>query len=598
MRYLNAAEDLRENPGQWKAYNCEGNCVVLAGPGSGKTKTLTIKVARMLAEEVTVPRGIACLTYNSECVHELKRKLMNLGVQEDNNIFIGTVHSFCLQVILLPYGKLAGVALPYPFNVALPSEQKKNFEHALAETVSPEENPSPWRTKMEYYRRTYLDRDKPEWQTSPQIAKLIGKYEEGLRLSGLIDFEDMVLLGMHLVEKEPWIRKAVRARFPVLVVDEYQDLGIPLDRIVKSLCLNGGMRLFAVGDPDQSIYGFAGAKPELLRDLSNLPGIETIPLRFNYRCGSDIIQASQITLGEDRGYKFVGGYSGSLYFHQCPDGINDQASKICNIIIPKSIKRDGKRNFGDIAVLYMDKNDGDIIAKHASIAGIKFIRIDNGAPYRKTPLIHWLEDCASWCSSGWIKGVPSLDSIIKMWKRFNRSSFNDKEQHILKVNLVHFLFSHRSSSMPLFEWLSEMHSHCLGPTFSKETLMRDESNAFDKLLNASEKGSILEDFTVGSFAGQSGYKDHLNLITLHSAKGLEFEVVIMMGMDQGRIPSWRAKTSEEIKESRRLFYVGMTRAKKEVHFVYSGFTENQYGRRFMRGASDYVKELLELMEGS
>lgn len=127
MRYLNAAEDLRENPGQWKAYNCEGNCVVLAGPGSGKTKTLTIKVARMLAEEVTVPRGIACLTYNSECVHELKRKLMNLGVQEDNNIFIGTVHSFCLQVILLPYGKLAGVALPYPFNVALPSEQKKKI---------------------------------------------------------------------------------------------------------------------------------------------------------------------------------------------------------------------------------------------------------------------------------------------------------------------------------------------------------------------------------------------------------------------------------------------------------------------------------------
>lgn len=128
--------------------------------------------------------------------------------------------------------------------------------------------------------------------------------------------------------------------------------------------------------------------------------------------------------------------------------------------------------------------------------------------------------------------------------------------------------------------------------------MRDESNAFDKLLNASGKGSILEDFTVGSFAGQSGYKDHVNLITLHSAKGLEFETVIMMGMDQGRIPSWRADTPEEIKESRRLFYVGMTRAKKEVHFVYSGFTENQYGRRFKRGPSDYVKELLELMEGS
>jgi len=113
----------------------------------------------------------------------------------------------------------------------------------------------------------------------------------------------MVLLGMRLIETMPWVRKVLCARFPILVVDEYQDLGVPLHRIVMSLYLSGNIRLFAVGDPDQSIYGFTGARPELLRELSKLEGIKEIPLHFNYRCGKTIIQASKIALGEARSYE-------------------------------------------------------------------------------------------------------------------------------------------------------------------------------------------------------------------------------------------------------------------------------------------------------
>src|SRR5689334_4834129 len=92
--YVKAAEALRDNPGQWQAYESKGNCVVLAGPGSGKTKTLTIKMARMLAEDVQPPRGIACITFNTECAGELRRRLEQLGVQEGKNTFVGTIHSF------------------------------------------------------------------------------------------------------------------------------------------------------------------------------------------------------------------------------------------------------------------------------------------------------------------------------------------------------------------------------------------------------------------------------------------------------------------------------------------------------------------------
>jgi superfamily I DNA/RNA helicase len=107
LAYRAAAEDLRKNPGQWQAYESTGNCVVLAGPGSGKTKTLTIKLARMLAEDVEPPRGIACITYNSECAAVLGRRLDKLGIQESSKVFIGTIHSFCLKHVVVPYGRLA-----------------------------------------------------------------------------------------------------------------------------------------------------------------------------------------------------------------------------------------------------------------------------------------------------------------------------------------------------------------------------------------------------------------------------------------------------------------------------------------------------------
>jgi DNA helicase-2/ATP-dependent DNA helicase PcrA len=596
--YLIAAEALRDNPGQWNAYNSSGNCVVLAGPGSGKTKTLTIKLARMLAEDVCPPRGIACLTYNTECVRDLKRKLIKLGIEERQDFFIGTVHSFCLQNVVLPYGLLTNLDLPNPLTIALPSDQKKFFERAFAKVKGSSEDPRPWKTKCDYYRRTNLDRNSREWHAEEATAKIIETYEKELRLNGMIDFDDMVLLGMRLIECMPWVRKALSARFPILVVDEYQDLGVPLHRIVKSLYLSGNIRLFAVGDPDQSIYGFTGARPELLGELARLEGVETIPLHFNYRCGNAIIQASEIALGEARNYKGKDGHIGSIEFHCCPKGIDEQAATICNKIIPDALKIRKSCTFGDIAVLYLDKNDGDIIAEHAKSAGIKFIRIDRGAPYRKTPLIHWLEDCALWCSGGWKEGVPSLSTLIRSWIWFNKSLISEQEQHLLKTSLVSFLATHRSPDLSLIEWLSEFDRICIYLTLQRELILRDEAEAFSKLLNACKKGSILADLTVASFARQGGSKDNLNLITLHSAKGLEFDVVVMMGMDQGRIPSWTARSTEDKKESRRLFYVGLTRAKHEVHLTYSCFTVSPNGYRFKKGPSEFLLEIQKSLNDS
>lgn len=133
--YLAAAEELRKNREQWKAYESDGHCIVLAGPGSGKTKVLTLKLARLIAEDVTPPRGVACLTYNHECVKELNRRLARLGIRNSRNVYVGTVHSFCLKAVLLPYANMGGLGLPDPLRIAMPSDSERLFSQAKDKVV-------------------------------------------------------------------------------------------------------------------------------------------------------------------------------------------------------------------------------------------------------------------------------------------------------------------------------------------------------------------------------------------------------------------------------------------------------------------------------
>jgi DNA helicase II / ATP-dependent DNA helicase PcrA len=119
----------------------------------------------------------------------------------------------------------------------------------------------------------------------------------------------------------------------------------------------------------------------------------------------------------------------------------------------------------------------------------------------------------------------------------------------------------------------------------------DEKESFEALLAAVNDPNKLGTMNIGGFGKLRGASDHLNLVTLHSSKGLEFDVVIMMGLEQGRVPSYSATTPDSKREPRRLFYVGLTRARDEVHLVYSGFYKNRYGRTFVNGPSEFVLEV-------
>lgn len=425
---------------------------------------------------------------------------------------------------------------------------------------------------MNSYRRSILDRGRPEWlESNPELARLAELYEERLRNVNLIDYEDMPILALKALRENEWLRSALFAKYPALIVDEYQDLGSALHRIVLGLCFTTGMRLFAVGDPDQSIYGFNGARPHLLRRLSERPGVETIQLRLNYRCATRIVEASGALLDEERGYDAVAGApAGEVFFHPLRGRYEAQASVLINELLPQVFRRHPDLQLGDVAILYPAAWLGDTLIPVIQQAGLSYIRTDTNALYsRSSRLMHWLEQCAIWCCGGWQSGSPLFSRLANIGRHlFFNAIRSDTQAADFHKELITKLWASRDGALPLSDWLTDFRDRLLEPHVAECPEMADELNILTDFLERISPDGDSHGMTLASLAGQSEGRDSLNLSSLHSAKGREFPVVLLFGADIGRLPR-EGSTDQEIAEARRVFYVGITRAEIEIHMIYT-----------------------------
>ena len=349
---------------------------------------------------------------------------------------MSTVHSFALTEIVIPYAKLAGLEVPNPIQIAKPSVSNSIFRDAFISVTG--RSPNKWfRIELDRLRRTIPDKDSNEWQSADgNKTAIIEEYERSLLEQGLIDFDGLVLTGLSAIEKFEWVRKCIRSKYPVLVIDEYQDLGLPLHRMVNSLMLDAGVRVIAVGDPDQSIYGFTGARPSLLRELHENDLVEGIELKLNYRCAGEIIKASKTLLANPPDSEPYGKRQGTIQIHEVNDDVDGQARFSLEKIVPEMLKENPDWELGDIAFLYRTFREGSSIASIAEELEYPFFRMDNGVVLKRTRLIEFLTDAAKWCCGGWSTGTVTLSHILRSWRLLRPSLSPNVEALESRVPLI------------------------------------------------------------------------------------------------------------------------------------------------------------------
>ena len=537
------------SPKQTEAYEFDGHCAVIAGPGSGKTRVLAAKIARLLNQRALGPRGVACVTYNNETVREIRNRLGELGLNPRKRLFVGTVHKFCLACVVAPFGHLFKEGLEPGMTVAGFRQRDAAFRMALSD-LGLEGKIGDLQAQFEKYRRTHPFRDDKQWFENPELASLAETYESILQNRGLLDFDGMVILALDLIRHNEFVRSAIEARFPFLVVDEYQDLGYPLHLIVKFLMRDTEIEVFAVGDPDQSIYGFTGSNSKYLRSLAQHSSVYQVDFSMNYRSAQGIIDGSQVVLSPEvpRNYKSARkGKSGEMFFVRCKEGLGQQAELIASRLIPY-LRQQGIPD-DQIAILYIDKWDGAVLGRALTEAGIKYAG-ERGRRYPRTHFTRWLEDVASWCSQfPETHHGPNLEDLLFYHAEMNEEAGISLNPRDLSAHVRFFdaVSSVAKSNMPLPSWLEQLDNNLnLEFLLNARKVYPEDLEGWNSIKESCLDGKALAEFKLDDFARCGGRSDTVTLTTLHSSKGLEYDVVIMPGLEKGRIPSFWAKSDEDL----------------------------------------------------
>ncbi len=628
------------NDKQYEAViNTEGPCLVIAGAGSGKTKVLTHKIAYLIREKNVKPWDILAITFTNKAANEMKSRVEGLVSDAVRDMWIGTFHSICVRILRRQIDRLG---FDTSFVIFDTSDQKtlikqiikaQNLDDKLYSDKSVLYEISNAKNEMldpdEYAVRARGDFRKEK------IAELYRIYQNKLKENNAIDFDDIINFAIKILLDNPDLLEYYSSKFKYVLVDEYQDTNKAQFTLVTLLASKYG-NITVVGDNDQGIYSFRGADiTNILNFEKDFPGTRIIKLEQNYRCTQNILNAAnEVIKNNETKYEkklWTDNEKGNLPKVFRGDNEYDEANYIVRQI--NSLKTEEYYKYSDFAVLYrmnsQSRSIEDILRRedipYKIVGGLKFYErkeIKDIIAYLR--LIQNTNDNLSLTriinepKRG--VGKTSLDNVealaansgVSMYEviknadnyGLNRVFANTREF----INVIEELRIKKENIK-----ISELIKDTLKLTgYTKALETENTVEAESRLQNLDEfltvaiefeeesadnsLSEFLEGITLSSdLDGMEEAEESVTLMTLHSAKGLEFPVVFLVGMEEGIFPGYKSiGEPKELEEERRLCYVGITRAKENL-FLTCSRQRTIFGSTSCNAVSRFIKEIPKTM---
>jgi DNA helicase II / ATP-dependent DNA helicase PcrA len=615
-----------------------GNILVLAGAGSGKTRVLVSRIAWLINQQQLSPHAILAVTFTNKAAGEMKERLSSLLSTPINGLWVGTFHGLCHR-LLRRHHKEAN--LPEHFHILDSEDQGRLIKKVIASLNLDIEQ---WPVKQS---QSFINGKKDEGQRPQHVnalhygptktlVSIYSAYEQACKTAGVIDFAELLLKTHELLRDNHELLLHYRQRFQAILVDEFQDTNTIQYAWIKLLA-GEHTAVLAVGDDDQSIYGWRGAKVENIQQFSHdFKNTSIIRLEQNYRSTGTILEASNalITNNNSRMGKalWTAGSAGEKISVYSAFNELDEARFVSERIM---MELNQGASADEIAVLYRSNAQSRVIEEallRANIAyriygGVRFFdraEVKDALAYFRL-LVNPNDDTAfervvNFPTRG--IGEKTLEDL-RYYAKTEQSSLWSAAKALLQANampqragsaLVKFInlieqMQIKTASMELDEQLTEViQSSGLQEHFAKIKGDKSESRLdnLQELINAAkqfryEENQEEEFSLVNSFlahasleAGEMQAEEHeryVHLMTLHAAKGLEFPIVFLVGMEEGVFPGKQSMDEPgRLEEERRLCYVGMTRAMRQLILSYAE-VRRQYGREEYHRPSRFLKEL-------
>ena len=620
-------KNLNEN--QQKAVNhFNGPCLVVAGAGSGKTRVLTSRIASLIYGGVYA-QNILAITFTNKAANEMRERLRNFDVKDVDKVFVGTFHSFGLKIIR---ENLELLNLDRNFTILDSDDVLSIIKKILKNNnIDPKSvSPSYVKNRISYIKNELLSEKEISLYFSDNnesiVVDIYNEYQEILKKNNSVDFDDLLLLPTKLFMENDDILDRYQEHYKYILIDEYQDTN-KVQYIMTKLLAAKYRNLFAVGDPDQSIYMFRGANyKNILNFEKDYPDAKIIPLLINYRSTQNILSAANGVIShnierKEKDLKSLLGIGEKIKFTSSYDEKHEITLVVEEI---KKLHNQGY-DYKDIAIFYRTNAQSRTVEEGMLKANLPYKVVGSYYFYSRKEIKNLI------CYLRLIVNPHddvSLRRVINVPKRgIGDKYISDLEEKSLKLNISMFdaiddnkgtqfkniILKLQKDSENLS--LTELVDKVLNETGMKEELMQDESLENElRLDNLNEFKSI-----TASFEGRTGdisisdfleeislvadieehkvSDDAITLMTLHSAKGLEFKVVFIVGMEDGIFPHQNSFTETGgLEEERRLCYVGITRAKEKL-YLSNARKRMLYGKENLTIPSRFLKEIpSELIE--